>query len=98
MVETKRRDVVVYTLYVVGLFGRNRAPKRTSFSLYEGEASLPETEVRALMDAKVAELKVKSGAQLHVMESLEWVEDRSDGITVRGIHISQSRHVINTTL
>lgn len=98
MVETKRRDVVVYALCVVGLLGRNRAFERTSFPLYEGEASLPEAEVRKLMDAKVTELKVKPGARLYVVESSEWVENRADGITVRGFRFGQGRCIISTTL
>lgn len=98
MVEVKRRDVVVYRLYVAGLFGRNRKPKHGAFPLHEGTIPLQESEVRKLMDTKVAELKVKPGARLHVVESSEWVEDRADGITVRGFRVGQGRSVISATV
>ena len=84
-VSVVSRKVLTYTLYVAGIFGRNRTAKRKGFKM----AEVPETEA---IDAEtlairarvmVAELKVKPGAKVSVYENPETVEDRGDGIQVR---------------
>lgn len=77
--------VLTYTLYVVGIWGRNRTVKRKGFKI----AEVPATEPLSLetLQAKVPELvvklKVKPGGKVSVYENPETVEDRGDGIQVR---------------
>lgn len=53
-----------YSLSLRGVYGRNRTEKFTTAKLKrirEGEPALPEAEVKTLVDAALAQLKVKRG-------------------------------------
>lgn len=58
-----------YTLYLQGIFGRNRTSKFESFKLVQlpiDSAPLTESELDAMVDTKKAEIKLKSHTRLFV--------------------------------
>ena len=58
------RTVNKYSLFVHGLFGRNRTAKREFFDLIEkhvGEPILTDSELTPLVDAKLTDIRLKHG-------------------------------------
>ena len=65
-----RTKVYDYTLYIKGLFGRNRKVKFQGFPLIENsENQFSADGLRALMEAKIASIKPKGQFYLKVIET-----------------------------
>lgn len=77
------KQVFSYSLWVVGLFGRNRKAKKQRFDLAEVPVATPlgPYDIEAKVKTKTGELKVKSGAKLVVTVAHETIEENvHDGI------------------
>lgn len=94
------RSVLTYTLYVAGLFGRNRTAKRKGFKMAEVDATSPISlpDLQARMKEMIVQLKVKQGAQVSIYENPETVEDRSDGLSVRTFQCFAGQTLLKETV
>lgn len=89
MVERQSRKVIVYDLYVDGVFGRNRTPKFKSWKV----AEVPEAEPLTLQEVEeqakeilAAEVKLKRGVW-KVVSRVDVLETEG-GVTFRKTSIS----------
>lgn len=81
-------EMTRYELVVRGLFGRNRKEKFAIFMLAElpRETNMPEAELKRLAEAKIAEIKVKSG-RVRVSKIPMKIE-HTDGFTIRTMQVA----------
>ena len=81
-----------YSLYVRGIFGRNRSVKFESFDLGDFDGEIPWAEQEKLRNAKLAEIRLRKPAQIAVKSfPVEFETVMSDGgkpVTFESIKIS----------
>lgn len=68
--RSDKRTVYDYSVWVRGVFGRNRTVKFATFTVArrEADARLTDEEAIALMRAKVSEIRLKAGSLMGVDE------------------------------
>jgi hypothetical protein len=70
-----KQQVFDYTLYVSGIFGRNRTKKFKGFPLLKDSPSQISLEnLLALMDSTLNQIKLKPGAHIKVVEQPVTIE------------------------
>jgi len=68
------KQIFTYTLYISGVFGRNRKAKREHLKLYEAEqdkAQPADAELRELAQSKLAQIKAKPGLTWKIVKQAE---------------------------
>lgn len=83
MTETTEKKVLTYTLYVTGLYGRNRTVKTGSFMLGSvpmvGSVAAESFDFEGATSFELKKQKVKPGAKYKVVSNEETLKLRPDG-------------------
>lgn len=84
---SEKQNVFDYTLFIKGLFGRNRSIKFDSFKLAEDCAEkMPLDQVRKLTEEKIGKLKPKGNYWIKVCEYPSEIE-LMDGVRFKSTRI-----------
>lgn len=83
MPNENEQQVYHYSLYVIGLFGKNRKAKKEMLELFDnpGIQANPEVVRTKFVDAKLAEIKAKPGLRWQVIEQPMTVSRENGFIT-----------------
>jgi len=83
-----------YSLFVKGIFGRNRKAKFEAFELFETTQNafhLNDTALQLLVDKKLSEIKPKAGL---TWEVCRYPMERDDSQGYKAIHITEGCKVL----
>lgn len=88
------KNVFAYTLFVNGLFGKNRKVKHDNFVLAQDcEQALTPGQVKALAEEKIASLKVKMGTWRMTEQPV--VLDTTSGYAARSFKLFTDKEVLS---
>lgn len=87
-----KTTVFSYTLYVKGIFGRNRSVKFKGFPVAELAAPIDDAEALKLADEKLPAIKIKGQAIVKLVMNKEEIEN-CDGYAIRSFSLASGRTI-----
>jgi len=92
------RQVFAYSLYIKGVFGKNRSVKFKGFPLIiDCDNKMTMNQLQPLLDDKINKLKPKSPAWFKLVEREETLE-KLDGYEIRTAALYQGKILVEKTI